>query len=91
MLNPCLYCDGHCCNGFPMLYKHKQYHKRVTVYKNAPDVPKQFHKNGKSWFCDWWKNGKCSDYENRPYFCRNFICRKAVEILDMVQEVNTNV
>jgi len=84
MWDICRCCDGDCCKTFPLVYKKN----KKTVYKNNPYIPSFIHKKGKYFVCDIWNEttGKCNDYENRPFFCRDFICNKAVDILMLVSE-----
>ena len=35
-----------------------------------------FHKIENGFACDWFdvEMGRCKHYDDRPYFCRNFMC-----------------
>jgi len=84
-INPCLLCNGWCCSSIHLYYARS----KKTVYKNSPHLRRFpfLHKVGKRFNCERWsqETGKCGDYENRPYFCRNFMCYSGktwIEILE---------
>ena len=82
----CRVCDGSCCKTINLLYRKSG----RSLYKNTPhlrDYP-FLKRTGKYFTCDNYdeEKGLCKDYENRPNFCRNFICNEAIEILTLVLE-----
>ena len=75
----CDECDGRCCVGFSLSFVSSGY----KLYKNhyPPGTELRFgsgiifiRQENLSWNCSAFKNGKCSDYDNRPNFCRRFLC-----------------
>lgn len=92
MLDICRCCPilETCCKMFPLFYSTS---KRM-VYKNNPWLKKYpfIHREGKWFVCDNYDDETrlCKDYENRPFFCQNFVCSMAIEILDLVQEPMVN-
>ena len=78
----CDACDGHCCRGFRLYTSHnkkpwskKNLAKRIAKYYPMLEVHKVFIECG--WLfakcsCNLLIDGKCSDYENRPDFCKTF-------------------
>ena len=89
-LDVCRFCPSNepCCANIRLTYVKS--HR--GVYKNTPHLAKYpfLHRDGKVFQCDRFdpnrENGHCTDYANRPNFCRHFICKEAVEIAELVQE-----
>lgn len=99
VLNPCFGCNGNCCKEFTLTIAktvNRQIDESIrrSVRKDSRYIKNNFpyiHKrNDGAFICDHYdvnrENGKCSDYENRPFFCKKFICHKALVILELVQE-----
>jgi len=89
-LDICRFCPSNesCCVSIRLRYVKST----RRVYKNTSRLQKYpfLHRDGNVFQCDRYdpnrENGHCADYVNRPYFCRDFICKEAVEIVELVQE-----
>ena len=88
-INPCMSCNGHCCLSPIHLYYAKS---KRRIYKNAPFLRKRsfFHKIGRGVVCDRYdkENGRCGDYENRPYVCRSFMCNEGKNWIEILESGN---
>jgi len=94
LFNPCLYCDGLCCTEIVLLSyeKDSRLKRRRKVNRNNKRLVKYpfLEKKGKYFECNLFDpnatGGHCEDYENRPQFCKDFMCRKGGIILDLTSE-----
>ena len=94
MLDICSICDGHCCFRFSLYFNGS----KRSLYKNSKrlkDLGVIIKVGDKEFTCinytkERVNGGHCKDYDNRPYFCKGFICSEAVDILDLVQEKHYN-
>jgi len=94
-LDICRFCPSKesCCTNIRLYYPKSG----RRAYKNTPHLKKYsfLHRDGKVFQCDRYDpnraNGHCTDYNDRPWLCRHFICKEAVEIADLVQESWINV
>lgn len=64
----CRACPGYCC-VFPAPRQRIGEYTDSWMQEHAKPVPGQ-----EDYLCDLWKDGMCTDYENRPPVCREFMC-----------------
>lgn len=81
--NICLACGGSCCSWFSLHHEvdgERVYNDDFCKKWIKDNMPHMHYNEEEGYFsCDW-HVGKCSNYEERPEFCREFYCSEYHEI-----------
>ena len=100
MLDVCSYCKGQCCDSFAILTDNLRtefsFSPDLSILAQAyrikdevlPLIPYRPLGDGRGWLMRCQNHdrqtGKCKIYTERPQFCRQYLCRWAVETLELV-------